>query len=69
VLVDERGRNFVYVVDRNKAVRKYVKTGKLMNNGVEITSGLNEGEQIVVTGQQKLIENSSVKIVNPGAQE
>lgn len=64
VLVDEQGRNFVYAVNQNKAVRKYVKTGKLLKNGVEITGGLNEGEQIVVAGQQKLVDNSSIRIVN-----
>jgi len=64
VLVDEQGRNFVYVANQNKAVRRYVATGKLLKNGVEITSGLNEGEQIVVTGQQKLVNNSSIRIVN-----
>lgn len=64
VLVDEQGDNFVYVVENNKAVRKYVKTGKLLKNGVEITEGLNDGEQIVVAGQQKLVDNSSIRIVN-----
>lgn len=64
VLVDELGKNFVYAVIQNKAVRKYVTTGELLKNGVEITSGLNEGEQIVVTGHQKLVDNSSVHIAN-----
>lgn len=64
VLVDEQGRNFVYVVTNNKAVRKYVKTGKLLLNGIEITEGLNDGDLIVVAGQQKLVNNSSVHIVN-----
>jgi RND family efflux transporter MFP subunit len=64
VLVDEQGRNFVYAISQNKAVKKYVTVGKLLKNGVEITSGLNEGEQIVVTGQHKLVDNSLVNIVN-----
>ena len=64
VLVDEQGRNFVYAVSQNKAVRKYIKTGKLMKNGVEITGGLNDGEQIVVAGQQKLVDSSLIRIVN-----
>lgn len=63
VLVDELGKNFVYAVIQNKAVRKYVTIGKLLKNGVEITSGLNEGEQIVVTGHQKLVDNSLISIV------
>ena len=64
VLVDEQGKNFVYTVNQNKASRKYVKTGRLLTDGVEITDGLNEGELVVVTGQHKLVDNSSVNIVN-----
>jgi RND family efflux transporter MFP subunit len=64
VLVDEQGRNYVFAVNQNKAVRKYVKTGKLLTNGVEITCGLNNGEKIVVAGQQKLVDNSLVRMVN-----
>jgi len=64
VLVDEKGRNFVFAVNQNNAVKKYVTTGKLLANGVEITGGLTEGEQIVVTGQQKLVDNASIQIVN-----
>jgi membrane fusion protein, multidrug efflux system len=64
VLVNEQGRTFVYAVNGNKAVRKYVKTGKLLNNGVEVIEGLETGERVVITGQQKLVDNSLVHIVN-----
>jgi len=64
VLVDEQGRNFVYAVSNNKAEKKFVKTGKLLRSGVEIIEGLNSGEQIVIVGLQKLVDNSLVKIVN-----
>lgn len=64
VLVDEQGKNFVYAVYQNKAVKKYVSTGKLLKNGVEIKSGLSEGELIVTSGQQKIVNNSFVRIVN-----
>jgi RND family efflux transporter MFP subunit len=64
VLVDEKGSSFVYTIKNNTATRKNVKTGKLMQNGVEITEGLDSGEQIVVTGQNKLVDNSLVKIIN-----
>jgi RND family efflux transporter MFP subunit len=63
VLTDEQGRYFIYAVINNKAVRKFVKTGKLLTDGVEITEGLSESEQIVVAGQQKLADNSTVNIV------
>lgn len=64
VLVDEHGRSFVYAVHQNKAVKKFIKTGKLLKNGIEITEGLNPGETIVIAGLQKLVDNSSVNIVN-----
>ncbi len=64
ILVDERGKNFVYAINQNKAIKKYVKTGKLLKNGVEITEGLEAGEQVVVAGQQKLVDNSLVQIIN-----
>jgi RND family efflux transporter MFP subunit len=64
VLVDELGRNFIYVVNEDKAVKTHVETGKLMKAGVEITSGLQVDERIVVAGQQKLVDHSSVRVVN-----
>lgn len=64
VLVDEQGKNFVYAVNQNKAVKKYVTTGKLLKSGVEVTEGLNSGEQIVTSGLQKLVDGSLVHIVN-----
>jgi len=64
VLIDELGRNFVYVVNENKAVKKHIETGKLLKAGVEITRGLKVGEHIVVAGQQKLVDHSSVRVVN-----
>jgi RND family efflux transporter MFP subunit len=66
VMVDEKGGKYVYAVDEgsSRAVRKYINTGRLLRDGVEITGGLSAGEQVVVTGQQKLTDNSPVKIVN-----
>jgi membrane fusion protein, multidrug efflux system len=64
--VDEHGKTFVFSIekDRNRAIRKYVTTGKLFNDGAEITDGLNEGDWVVIAGQQKLADNSLVSIVN-----
>jgi len=69
VLIDEQGRNFVYTVNQNKAGKKYVQTGKLMSKGVEITGGLNNGEEVVVAGQQKLVDNSNVRIIKRQTRE
>ncbi len=65
VMVDEAGRNFVYVVSPNqKAIRRFVVTGSLLNNGIEVIEGLQVNETIVVTGQHKLVDNASIRIVN-----
>jgi membrane fusion protein, multidrug efflux system len=65
VMVDEAGRNFVYTVSsQNKAMRKYVVTGDLLNSGIEVVEGLQVNEAVVVTGQHKLVDNASVQTVN-----
>jgi membrane fusion protein, multidrug efflux system len=65
VMVDESGKNFVYVVSsQNKAMRKYVVTGQLLNSGIEVLEGLQTNDAVVVAGQHKLIDNASVQIAN-----
>lgn len=65
LMVDETGKQFVFSVDtlKNRAVRKYVEVGEILNNGIEIKSGLDADEEIVVSGQQKLVNNSLVRII------
>jgi membrane fusion protein, multidrug efflux system len=65
VMVDEAGRNFVYTVSsQKKAIRKFVTTGSLLNSGIEVVEGLQVNEEVVVTGQHKLVDASSIQIVN-----
>lgn len=65
VMVDESGKNFVYVVDSatSRATRKYVQIGNLLADGLEITAGLNRDDQLVVSGQHKLVDNAVVRIL------
>jgi len=66
IQVDEKGNSFVYTVDEkeNKAKRTAVVTGKLLRDGVEIIKGLNDGTLVVIAGQEKLADNSLVKITD-----
>ena len=65
VLVDELGTTFVYVVSsQNKAIRKHVVTGHLLNSGIEVLEGLHINDAVIVAGQHKLIDSTSVQIVN-----
>jgi len=47
---------YVFVVDPNssKAVKRSVKLGKLVRNGVEVNSGLSQNELVIASGQHKL---------------
>ncbi len=65
VLVDESGKNFVYLISsQNKVRRTYVVPGQLLNGGIEVLEGLRIGDTVVVAGQHKLTDNATVHIVN-----
>lgn len=61
--VDEQNRNFVYVADHDKAVRRQVKRGELMNDVVVITEGLHPSDKVIVSGYQKITSGTAVKII------
>ncbi|MCY6370993.1 efflux RND transporter periplasmic adaptor subunit [Clostridium ganghwense] len=63
ILVEE-GKTIIYVVKDGKAHKKEVEVG--MDNGkyTEIKSGIQEGEQIIVKGQQYVQNSSNVKIID-----
>ncbi len=54
---------YVFIVEDNKAQRLTVEPGKKFDDRIEILSGLQPGQQLVVTGQHNLIQGSDVKIV------
>lgn len=65
VQVNENKIPFVFVVQNQKAFIKPVQTGRLFPEGIEITQGLNEGEKVVISGFQKLVDHAPVAILNP----
>jgi RND family efflux transporter MFP subunit len=64
IAVTEDNKRFVYVVNDNKAERRYVETGKLYNNGIAITKGLKKGDQLIISGYHKLTQSTQVEIIN-----
>lgn len=62
ILHDYNNQSFVFIADtlKNQAFRKNVITGKVINEMVEITSGLSENEIIVTGGHQKLVDGSMI---------
>ena len=55
-----------YVVRHDTlALRKHVKLGIQEGNRVEVLSGLSDGDQLIITGQNGLEDSAKVRIVHP----
>jgi len=60
-VLSEEGRDYVYVVEDGKAHRREVRTGIKAGEWVEVLSGLEEGERVVVEGASKVREGQRVE--------
>jgi membrane fusion protein (multidrug efflux system) len=54
----------VFVVENGKAILRPVVTGTVTDNEVEILSGLNPGDMVIVSGQVNLENGSPVTMIN-----
>ena len=64
-LINQDNTQALYVIKDTKAQRREVTLGYRENNTVEILSGVEDGEQIVIRGQQNLKDQSLVEIITP----
>ena len=62
-----QGAQSVMMVRDGKAVRRPVETGLVSQGRVEITSGLEAGEMVIVAGNAQLREGAAVRVVGPTA--
>ncbi len=67
VVRDADQLTYVFVADaqRRRAFRRRVAVGSVLDQGVEITSGLRAGEQVVVGGQQRLRDGAAIQLSTP----
>jgi RND family efflux transporter MFP subunit len=63
-VVEEEGKDFVYSVTESKARRREVTRGWTQDSLVAVTKGLEEGERIVVAGQQRLKPGLKVRVLD-----
>jgi len=65
VLHDLNNVSYVFVVDtsKNTAFRRNISPGMLINDQIEVTTGISPEEIIVTGGQQKLVDGSPVIII------
>lgn len=66
VMQDQEGR-YVYIVKSSddgvgEIIRKNITIGKMTNTGLEIVSGLNNGDQVVTAGMSKIFPGLRVKL-------
>jgi len=66
ILEDASGK-FVYVLsptDKSgvySATRRKIATGKLRNGGIEVSSGLSDGDEVIVSGTSRVSQGMNVK--------
>lgn len=64
VQLDERNNTFVWVADSCYAKRRVVVCGSpTAQGGVTIISGLNQDDEVLIEGQQKVSENTVIEII------
>jgi membrane fusion protein (multidrug efflux system) len=70
-IVPEQGRTFVFVASDGKAERREVHVGRRRPGEVQIVSGLEAGEHVVIEGTQHVRDGTplreQVREVNPGS--
>ncbi len=62
-LVFEGGKVFVYIIEKDMAIKKLVKTGFDDGIKVEITEGVKISDKLVTAGKSSLKEKTKVKII------
>ncbi len=62
-IVSRNGKNYVFLNDNGKAVEREIVLGPMINDKAIVLSGLNDNDELVVSGQQFLSDGSNVKVV------
>jgi len=63
VILNNNGEDYVFVVKDNRAVKKVVKLGRDYDDYVEIKSGLNVGDKLIVKGHNYVDDKKKVKVM------
>ncbi|MBQ8443316.1 MAG: efflux RND transporter periplasmic adaptor subunit [Bacteroides sp.] len=60
IQLDASNRKFVWLNQNGKAKKRFVETGAFTTQGVVVTQGLENGDELIVEGQQKVSENMNI---------
>jgi len=67
-IVDEMSMTSVFIVEDNIAIRRTVQTGFAANGLIEITSGLDDSDHVIIVGQVGLKPDAKVTVINAPAE-
>ncbi|MDY7035911.1 MAG: efflux RND transporter periplasmic adaptor subunit [Thermodesulfobacteriota bacterium] len=65
-IIEANNYRFVFVLNENTAHRRKITTGIVEGGQIEVTSGLKQGEVVVIAGQYDLKDGSPVNIIKKG---
>ena len=63
-IIEDRGKETVFVVENGEAVRRVVQTGYSNEGMVEIADGLSDTDEVVTVGQVGLKPGAKVKVID-----
>lgn len=63
ILLDNNNQSFVWTVKDGKAHKSTVTLGEYAGTGVLISSGLEPGDSVIVSGQQKVSDGMNVDVI------
>lgn len=62
VQIDADNRTFVWLAVGGKAKKAYITTGEENAQGVMVLTGLSDGDEVIVSGQQKVSEGTAIEV-------
>lgn len=62
VIQSNRNRKYVFIVEKNVAILRDIKTGLEDEDNIEVVEGLKVNDNLIVKGFETLRENSNVKV-------
>ena len=62
-VIDRDGQKYVFVVENKTAIQRKVHLGPILNGKVVVFGGIQEGEKLVVKGQQLVADGGPVRVI------
>ena len=64
VILDMDSSKFVWINEDGKAVRRKITVGDFTKGGIVVLSGLNEGDEVIIEGYQKVSDGMNIEVRN-----